>query len=498
MREHVRASAHREWTDTLAAEQRKVIDDSLWDVYYKEQQLPEVMTKQAPNAVHWAMNSPRANLESILNVVDRLGLVVLPVEYINPKAWAAEGYEMKQAIGLFSELAGSTAQMADGVKKTPRRQDVYVVAPPSYYDISRHISAENPNLQIYAGKNEQAFLAMTMMVPTLRVMRSNIDMLNANQKSMDSRLSRVEDRSDQMSAMLKAQQDQLNRLRTETEAQLERLQKQVDGEVKRETERALRHYAEAGVSNDPEARRIFETLKSSDSSLVDLRQAADALASVSFRILDPMMFALNPNVSLDSRQGSALIGPCWGPDFADIIIEALGLGKTKLKANASHFVTKLKGAGVPYRDQRLLAPNELLTESLMEKLSYTISQPRAKQAADWAISTELGRRLWGMGTSDARVNKAFTLLALLHVPLTHSKAPIAVKNTKDNKNDSPSEATDDSLIEVPFNFNYANNKLELVVKDYSGYKMVAGMAKERLDNLGEALKAVAATYKTKR
>lgn len=339
----------REWIDSLETSTKAQLDGAAWDVYIKENQLPIPMQRTAPQMLQWASKSPRASLESILEVVDKLGFVVLPVEYVNEKAWANESSEMKTSIRQFSQLAGF-ANPNDEKNPIPRRQDVYVVAPPSYYSIDKHIDSANPNLQIYAGKNEQAFLAMTMMIPTLREMRSSIKALASNQQAMGR--SMVD-----LTRLMEDQNKRLDDLTKSTSLQLERLQKQVDSQIKSETERVFRSLSDDRVANDPEARRILESLRQSGDSMIDLKKAADALAQVSFRILDPMMFALNIGTNLDAREGHALIGPCWGPDFADIIVEALGLKRDRVKERK--LTSKLNEAGFAVRVTKLTPQDRL-------------------------------------------------------------------------------------------------------------------------------------------
>jgi len=53
---------------------------------------------------------------------------------------------------------------------------------------------------------------------------------------------------------------------------------------------------------------------------------------------DPMLIAMSPSSSINDNNGIAFIGPCWGPDFDDIVLPSLGLKKVEKQREEIHSI----------------------------------------------------------------------------------------------------------------------------------------------------------------
>lgn len=324
----------REWATKLVSEVDAAVDEMCWRTFLAENQLPVPMSKRAPKLLTKLMGTPRAELGDILDVTMKLGFVILPFAYIDPKAWKSEDTAMRAAIQEFGGLAGR-AEVTDFYGKvtqtaTPARMDVYVVCPPIYYSLNQHIKAEDPNKDIFAGQNEQAFMALGLTLPTLRAMHAQIATMEANHKALQDGYDRLRSAVEANTRNTEALRHQVQNLETNVIAQLSRMQEMIDNEIKHTVAQAVQ--AAAGLGAEGES--ILKMLGDKP-SLKDSREVLAALASIKFRIEEPMMFALKLGTSLRDRSAAAIIGPCWGPDFAEIIAAASGLAIDKKRRKAA-------------------------------------------------------------------------------------------------------------------------------------------------------------------
>ncbi len=158
----------------------------------------------------------------------------------------------------------------------------FVLCPFQYYSIIRHVQADDASKPIYAGRHSQAFMAASMMVPAIRAMNLKIDALRL--------------RVDEIGMSLE--------------------------ELRKTVERQQRDAALAQAA-DKELRRRLEE--------VEARL---------FSAQDPMMFALPVGMDLFS-DGLAFVGPCWGPDFMEIVLTAIGMKKEELEHGMMNQVYKV-------------------------------------------------------------------------------------------------------------------------------------------------------------
>lgn len=325
-----------DWADKVVSETDQAVEDLCWSTFNKEKQLPAPMKERASSLLTKMMVTPRASLLDILEVTQKLGFVILPFEYVDPVAWRSEDEGTQRAIHEFGRLGGGTETIRkDYLDKTithPTRMDVYVVCPPIYYSLDKHINAADPNKAIFAGKNDQAFMALSLTLPTLRAMKTQIEVLEQNQQTLNADYSRTRNVVQQTVLSTSGLKKQVDELRTSVVAQLGRMQEMIDGEIRSTAEAALRTAtsldSRASKEDKTEAQRIIDSL-GSKISLKDTREALNALEAIRFRIEEPLMFALERGTALRDRGAKAALGPCWGPDFADIIATAVGLHPDK-------------------------------------------------------------------------------------------------------------------------------------------------------------------------
>lgn len=214
--------------------------------------------------------TPKTTLRDIRELTDALGFVVVPFEYLDPRSYENETSAMRSAIRAFARVQGF---------------DTYVLAPLQFYSLDRHVRAKNGNKPIYPGRNAQAFLSVSMTIPMLRIMINDLNDLK--------------DRVENLEVRVDSAEQNLEMLRT----QLEDLATQVAEQQ--------RQIALQKAENDALKARISE------------------LEASAFAMVEPMAFLVPQGVNPAKDQSWAAIGPCWGPDFEDIVMTALGLQKIK-------------------------------------------------------------------------------------------------------------------------------------------------------------------------
>lgn len=212
-----------------------------------------------------ASEGPRVTTTMLRDVVDRLGFVLMPFEYLSDAG---------------TKDAPPTAHR---FRRFMREHTCYVVAPPVYYSIKNHV-ASPADLDVYAGTPvAQAFMAVGMTVPMFRtIVRDLADMRNT-----------LREHSNRMDAL---------------NAAVENLSKRVaraEQELQGYAQRLEQLQAEAEKHKAAEVRRAVK----------DFEGAALAY--------DPLMFALPKGASLLDDVVCPL-GPAWGPDFHDAVLPALG------------------------------------------------------------------------------------------------------------------------------------------------------------------------------
>lgn len=223
--------------------------------------LPEALWVKDEPLTRFA-RSPRVMVSDMRSLADAFGFVILPWEYFTrgDKATSA----MSESIDEFVDEA-----------EVDDRFIPYVLCPVTYYSLEQHVKASD-DLPIYPGPFGQAFMGINMSIPMFRQLARRVGDLESSSRKTDVRLDSVE---------------------TELKNLARRL-----GEIQRAEERRQR---EAVAAREVAA------------------IAARVAAVQRFIPYDPMLLAIPSDKDIHSDT-VAVVGPCWGPDFDDIVAVARG------------------------------------------------------------------------------------------------------------------------------------------------------------------------------
>jgi hypothetical protein len=337
------------WANEVIADSDKAVEDLLWGTFLESDQLPVPMADRAPKILNNLRTTPRAPLADLMEVTRRLGFIVVPWEYLSPASYTSEPQGMQEAITTFGALDG--------------RLDVYVICPPTYYSLENHINAANPNRQIYAGKNEQAFMALKLTLPTLRSMQLQINVLKQNQATLG------RDMRDAVAQLAQGQKDlatQVEQLKMDVNAQLKQMQDTLAAELRSSTQAAVLEAGRivsmnrASKKDKAKAQAVLDSL--GNMNLKDVNEALAKLEQITWDLLEPLMFALKPGTQLRAPNADAILGPCWGPDFADIIATAAELKVDKAKRKEAETSLEVWGNIYSKKSARQKAEQRALDE----------------------------------------------------------------------------------------------------------------------------------------
>lgn len=248
------------------------------EILLNKHSLPGVLWGEDGNdTLTKAAKAPRIRLSEAREIADKLGFVIVPFDYLDSRSFEDESAELKKAIAAFD------ARLSD-------MYDIYVLAPVHHYSIAKHVRATS-DLKIYPGKPcEQAFLAIDMAVPVFRSIFLNLDQLRNQAEETAEHVNRN-------AAAINANKQEMKNL----SRRVDTLQRQVE-----------RQRAEA----------IIEAAKQEKlrNELRELR------AQNRFMAYEPMMLAIPKDSSVEADV-PAIVGPCWGPDFEEIVLTALDMRK---------------------------------------------------------------------------------------------------------------------------------------------------------------------------
>lgn len=233
--------------------------------------------------------SPRSKLSDLMEISKIANMVVIPFDYLNPQSYAAERNSTRSAISAFNTSSKRV------------KMDNYVICPLRHYSILHHLKAENPNGQIVGNSYAQNFDVLAMMMPAM-IMFS--DRLTNVEGGLQSLYAQVNSLDASMKGVVRGMESM--------EKQLSQLQEKVE---KQQLE-MLRQTQEAEQLKLAQARMEVE--------LQELRTAQRQAYSW-FMAYEPLMFAVPHGTDLMCDKAQAIVGPCWGPDFDEIVAAALQL-----------------------------------------------------------------------------------------------------------------------------------------------------------------------------
>lgn len=226
-------------------------------------------------AIH---NAPRTKMENIIEVAEKLGLLIIPSQYVNLELIENDRYDDGSGYSRrVSMLFNNFVNHVHG-----NHMNAWLVCPIQYYDIQAHATDLTYEFFVPSAVR-QAFTSIKIILPMLIGMINQIESLSKKVDNMSTELNTIRQ-------TLVQQQQQIDRLQEELTQQRIKIAEQAARERQMEQE---------------------------------LQQAR---AQIQWEIFDPMLIALPDNVTnINSYTGNVALGPAWGPEIDKVLIDLLGL-----------------------------------------------------------------------------------------------------------------------------------------------------------------------------
>ena len=270
--EDARQSATAEKLAELMSEH---LEDMRHDIFSENGSLPtKLIYPDRADPLSLAAVSPRLGLKDARSVADKLGFLILPFDFV------------KESIYTDDPAYPAISGFADNV---PEGYDAYVLGPVDIYDVHKHLESTIDST-IYAAESiQQAFTAINLVMPLFRVHQAQLQ---------------------QHESQIRQQQGDLNRLQSEFKnlmARVDQLAVQFELQQKR---------------------RLIEQAKEQERAK-DRARALEARVRRLERVsaIEPLLLAIPEETDLIEGDGECIVGPCWGPDFDDIVFQIVGLKK---------------------------------------------------------------------------------------------------------------------------------------------------------------------------
>jgi hypothetical protein len=236
----------------------------------------KITQEEGSDKYTFASNLSRTKTSSIIGLADMFNMVVIPFSYLHQDAFTGESEKAINNIRYVYEVMRDLGFC------------VFVLCPLHYYSPSMHLKASNSNLPIHGGGTTSiALSAITSVLPMFASMKAEIeqlgDKLDTTRKNIDARLGNMQ-------------------------IQIANLAKQVEYQ---EEQKILAEIA--AIKAEEDRRKTEEALTKARAEVERFR----------FMLFDPMMFWVR-KPDLYSEQ-EALIGPCWGPDFEELLVKMKGI-----------------------------------------------------------------------------------------------------------------------------------------------------------------------------
>lgn len=214
----------------------------------------------------------QSTLSRLRHTADTLCMVIMPYEALDKRSLKAESYHVVREVEAFVNDA------------TDAKLDLYVVAPLRLYSISQHVAMTSNADGMYSKTHEMTLTTVSLQLPLFRTLFQS--------------LKGLETRVDALGAAQTQMQDQIQSL-TQRLVQLEE-----------RVEQARKEAYQAKILAEQTAARLA----------VDEQAAKER----SWLALDPLIFAVPADTSLTS-ESPVIVGPNWGPDFPDVLLDVCGL-----------------------------------------------------------------------------------------------------------------------------------------------------------------------------
>lgn len=222
--------------------------------------------------------APRAKNENIIEVAEKLGLLIIPAQYVNKTLVERDRYtdasgHSRNVINFFNNFVTHTKN---------NHMNAWLVCPIQYYNIEQH--AKDLTYEFFVPSSvRQAFTSIKIILPMLIGMINQIESLSKKVDNMSTELNNIRQ-------TLVQQQQQIDRLQEEL------------------TQQRIQIAEQAARERDME------------------KQFQEARAQIQWDIFDPMLIALpNTVTNINSYTGNVVLGPAWGPEIDKVLVDLLGL-----------------------------------------------------------------------------------------------------------------------------------------------------------------------------
>ena len=255
------------------------------DFFGKMGTLPLDLEIDKNDPLSLAAKSPRIELSELRQVAEKLDFVLLPFEYMRPAAYTSESASTQKSIQNFNTEMSRLGQ-------------VYTLCPINCYDVFKHVQAER-DLPIYGNSKNHLLQAFSTLMPLHRVTFTMITALQQKFAQVAERTEVIEENfAQQMDSISREFSRRIDEVASQNRLKLaEKIQQQEN--------------RKKGVS-----KQALATINELTSQIQNLATA-----------FEPLMFMIPTGVSVSSGEGSCIVGPCWGPDFDDIVFTILGFSK---------------------------------------------------------------------------------------------------------------------------------------------------------------------------
>jgi hypothetical protein len=203
----------------------------------------------------------KSTTQELRRIADKLGFIIVPFTYVTNPIITMA--ENKDLINPVLEFNESMCNTFD----------IFILGPISIYDMSKHISSKGDKI-LYWDLSNPTISAVEMILPALRELSKRVS-------TIEEKVNSLEESVGQMTT------------------QLENLERQI---------------AENKLAIAQEAKENAALSK----RLTDIK-------AQSFSRRDPLVFAVPKETNIREDNTFAILGPCWGEDFEDIVLESLGL-----------------------------------------------------------------------------------------------------------------------------------------------------------------------------
>ncbi len=226
--------------------------------------------------------TPKSNLSDLKDIGERLNMSIIPSEYVDSVSYSKEDHKTVESIENFyreSERNGFTC---------------YMLGPINFLDVWKCVNDKKELMQMWANEKHQNVLdAVSLSIPTFKNIISRIELIEENMDSCKNDTLKLQKQIDNVC-------DRVNALERKT-LQLEAEQMKMKADFDRVEKQAAK--------NAQEIKTIWSAR-------------------------DPLLFAVpNGTDILFDDNVIAFLGPCYGPDFPDLMAELKSLKVNKKVGN---------------------------------------------------------------------------------------------------------------------------------------------------------------------